>query len=62
MPQLVVRSSYLKQAHQPHKLAVDKKEHGETFSVGDLVWLYTRQLKEVAVGNWLLNGVIPTLL
>ena len=53
--------SNLKQAHQPHKLAVDKKEHGDTFSVGDQVWLYTRQLKKVAVGNWLPNGVVPRL-
>ena len=29
-----VRSN-LKQAHQRQKLAFDKKEHGETFQVGD---------------------------
>ena len=36
----------LKQAHQQNKLAVDKKEHGETFRVGDQVWLYTPAVKE----------------
>ena len=38
--------SNLKQAHQRQKLAFDKKEHGETFQVGDRVWLYTPAVKE----------------
>lgn len=40
-----VRSN-LTQAHQRQKLAFDKKEHGETFRVGDRVWLYTPAVKE----------------
>ena len=40
-----VRSN-LNQAHQRQKLAFDKKEHGETFQVGDRVWLYTPAVKE----------------
>ena len=55
--------SNLKQAHQRHKLAADKKEHGETFSVGDRVWLYTPAVKEGCklLRHWLPNGMVPTL-
>ena len=38
--------SNLKQAHQQRKLAFDKKEHGDTFQMGDRVWLYTPAVKE----------------
>lgn len=38
--------SNLKQVYQQHKLTVDKKEHGETFGVGDQVWLYAPAIEE----------------
>ena len=38
---------------QTHQQAVDKKEYGETFSLGIMCGCTPRQLKKVAVQNWL---------
>ena len=59
MPKLIVYN--LKQAHQWHQLAVDKKKHGETLSLGDQVWLYTPAVKEGRSTKLAASGMVPTV-